>query len=59
MMMAQANSGIYGAAMSPMSQQSRRSALNASQTDRSLQLKVANERLQQLEKMYEELSQLE
>lgn len=39
---------------SPNSQQ-----LNASQTERSLQLKVANERLQQLERMYEELSLLE
>lgn len=33
--------------------------MNASQTERSLQLKVANERLAQLEKMYEELSMLE
>ena len=41
---------------SPISQ---KSILNASQTERSLQLKVANERLAQLEKMYEELSQLE
>jgi hypothetical protein len=33
--------------------------MDASQTERSLQLKVANERLAQLEKMYEELSMLE
>jgi len=46
-------------AMSPVSQQSRKSLMNASQTERSLQLKVANERLAQLEKMYEELSMLE
>ena len=54
----QANSALL--AMSPMSQQSRKSGiLNASQTERSLQLKVANERLAQLENMYEELSVLE
>ncbi len=41
---------------SPASQHSK---MNASQTERSLQLKVANERLAQLEKMYEELSMLE
>ena len=58
-MVLQANSAFVAAAMSPMSQHSRKSMLNASQTERSLQLKVANDRLVQLEKMYEELSMLE
>jgi hypothetical protein len=44
-MVLQANSAFVAAAMSPMSQHSRKSMLNASQTERSLQLKVANERL--------------
>ena len=44
-MVLQANSAFVAAPMSPMSQHSRKSMLNASQTERSLQLKVANDRL--------------